>query len=296
MYAPAHASDVDVLVAHDDEVRLAALLGFELIRTTPPRLHGEIDGTFVDITVVNGDDIDARKRRAGPRDAALLVEKLGDRNAVFQVTWPVVKQFVQLRALGHNGLGWFGSFGWAVLLAVPLVELRAIPAGEFFATWLRWLATITSGTRVTLDGLRAGGLDALFVEAPSLPVRDVANLTPRGAAHLFTEANLNTLAIAGASTDADALARIVDIAAAPPPGETLVISGEDERSRGRYDGTARRLLRDLEALGPTRSWGRFDRTADGWQHRITVASQKAEAARELAEHFLSITHIDAIVE
>ncbi|HEY4059413.1 MAG TPA: hypothetical protein VGM39_22500 [Kofleriaceae bacterium] len=297
MYAPMHASDVDVLISHDDPVRLANTLGLELLPTTPPRLYGELDGTPVDITVVNGDDLDARKRRAGPRDAALLVEHVRHRQTVFQQTWPLVKKFVHQRALGHNGLGWFGSFGWAILLAVPLVaKLREVPAGSVFPAWLRWLAELPPNVRITFAGVRTGAMEPVFIEAPAPPVRDVARFTPRGGAHFFLEAKQAALLIGDAQTDADAIARIIDIADAPPPGETLVITFDNAEARGRYDGTARRVLRDLEALGPTRSWGRFDVSGRGWQHRITVATNKAAAARDLVEHYLAISSIDAIVE
>src|SRR4051812_48471592 len=123
VYAPAHASDIDVLVSDDDPARLAAELGLTPIPTVPPRMHGTLEGVPVDVTVVNGDDDVARRMRAGPRDAALLVAHLRDhgRDEVFQAAWPHVRRFVRARALGHNGLGWFGSFGWALLLAVPLV-------------------------------------------------------------------------------------------------------------------------------------------------------------------------------
>ena len=122
VYAPAYADDVDVLVAHADAPSLADALGLTLIPTSPPRMSGVIDGTDVDITVVNGDDETARRMRAGPRDAALLAAQLRDhdRDAVFQAAWPHVRRFVQLRALGQNGLGWFGSFGWALLVLVSV--------------------------------------------------------------------------------------------------------------------------------------------------------------------------------
>jgi hypothetical protein len=291
VYAPSHAADVDVLVVHDNPARLAAALGFELIPTAPPRLHGEIDGMPVDITVANGDDA---ATRSGPRDAAALVEKLGDRGSVFQAAWPHVRQFVRSRALGHNGLGYFGSFGWALLLGIPLVgELAAVPAGAAFPAWLRWMAKLALHSRVGFDGTSPDA-EPLFLVAPSPPTRDVARLSKRSAGHLLAEVRAAVTAIGDAVDDEEAIGRIVDLSTAPPPGTTLVISGEDEQSRGRYDGMARRLLRDLEALGPTRSWGRFELVGDGWEHRITVS--KAAPARELVEHWLAISNIDAVVE
>src|SRR4029078_2340264 len=78
----------------------------------------------VDVTVVTGDGEIAQRMRSGPRDAAMLVAELHEhgRDEVFQAAWPHLRRFVRARALGHNGLGWFGSFGWALLLAVPRVQ------------------------------------------------------------------------------------------------------------------------------------------------------------------------------
>lgn len=302
VYAPAHASDVDVLVSHDEPARLAGALGLTPLPTLPPRLHGTLEGMQVDVTVVNGDDDLARGMRAGPRDAAMLAARLRahDRDEVFQAAWPYVRRFVRARALGHNGLGWFGSFGWALLLAIPLVtdrELRAVAPGAAVPAWLRWLSQLSLGTRVDFDGTRGGDPAPLFLVAPSPPSRDVARLTRRAAGWLVSEARSTTLAVGDATTDAGALERIADIADSPPVGTTLVISGDDERGRGRYDGTARGLVRELEALGAVRSWGRFDLVeGGGWQHRITVPTPRLAAARVLVESWLALTRIDAVVE
>jgi hypothetical protein len=302
VYAPAHASDVDILVSNDDPARLASELGLTPIPTLPPRMHGTLEGAQVDITVVSGDDELARRMRAGPRDAALLAAQLHDhgRDEVFQAAWPHVRQFVRARALGHNGLGWFGSFGWAILLAVPLVtdrELRAVAVGAAMPAWLRWLSQLSLGARVSFDGVRGGEPDPFFLSAPAPPSRDVARLTRRSAAVLFAEARSAALAIGDAATDADAIDRIADLADDPPKGTTLIIAGNDEHTRGRYDGVARGLVRDLEALGTARSWGRFDLAGDGsWQHRITVPTNRTQAARELVENWLALTRIDAALE
>lgn len=288
VYAPAHASDVDVLVSDDDPARLAAALGMELLPTTPPRLHGLLDGADVDVTIVNGETDVARRMRAGPRDAAALVAHLHAHGTydAFQALWPHVRQFVRLRALGSNGLGWFGSFGWALLVAASNTSSAA--------SWLRWLAALKPNTRVGLDGI-APDPDPFFLAAPTPPTRDVARLGKRAASTLFAEARAAALAIGDATTDADALSRIRDLADDPPTGTTLVVSGEDEHGRGRYEGSARGVLRELEALGPTRSWGRFDGAPDGsWQHRITV--QRAAAARAIIEAGLAAMNVDAIVE
>ncbi|HEY0476638.1 MAG TPA: hypothetical protein VGD37_03890 [Kofleriaceae bacterium] len=302
IYAPAHADDVDVLVSDDDPARLAARLGLELLPTLPPRLHGVLEGSRVDITVVISDDELTRRMRSGPRDAAMLAAQLRDhgRDEVFQAAWPHVRRLVQTRALGRNGLGWFGSFGWALLLAVPLVhdpELREVPCGAALAAWLHWLSRLSLGVRIGFDGIRQGDPEPLYVAAPAPPPRDVARLSKRAATVLFAEARSAARAIGDATGDADAIARIRDLADDPPAGTTLVIAGGDEHTRGRYDGVARGLLRELEALGPIRSWGRFDVAADGgWQHRITVPPHRARSARELVTNWLAQSSIDAALE
>ena len=301
VYAPAQAGDVDVLVSNDAPDRLAAALGLTTLPTRPPRLHGMMEGVPVDVTIVNGDDDLARRMRAGPRDAALLAARLREheRDEVFQAAWPHVRQFVRLRALGHNGLGWFGSFGWALLLAIPLVvdaELRVAQPGEALPGWLRWLSRLAVGARVGFDGIRGGEQASLVIAAPAPPPRDVANLSKRAASWLVAEGRAAALATAGAMNDADAIAGIADLATTPPPGKTLVITGNDDHGRGRYDGTARGLLRELEALGAVRSWGRFDEAADGsWQHRITVPAARAVAARTIVENWLALANLDAEV-
>jgi hypothetical protein len=302
IYAPAHAEDVDVLVCDDDPARLAAALGLTPIPTLPPRMTGTLEGVRVDVTVVTGDDELARRMRSGPRDAAMLAAELRahGRDDVFQAAWPQLRRFVRTRALGHNGLGWFGSFGWALLLAVPLVhdpELRTAPPGAAVPVWMRWLSRLSTGARIGFDGIRQGHGEPLFIVAPAPPLRDVARLTKRAAAALFAEARAAALAIGDATSDALAIDRIADIADDPPAGTTLVIAGDDDHTRGRYDGVARGLLRDLEALGAIRSWGRFDLAADGsWQHRITVPAHRAQPARELVTRWLALTRIDAALE
>ena len=302
IYAPAHADDVDVLVSNDDPARLAGALGLALLPTLPPRLHGTLEGVSVDVTVVTGDDELARRMRCGPRDAAALAAQLRDhgRDEVFQAGWPHVRRFVRARALGRNGLGWFGSFGWALLLAVPLVldrELREVPPGAALPAWLRWLSRLSLGARIGFDAIRQGDPEPFYLAAPSPPPRDVARLTRRAATVLFAEARSAAGAIRDATGDADAIDRIADLADDPPSGTTLVVTGADDHTRGRYDGVARGLLRDLEPLGAIRSWGRFDVAADGgWQHRITVPAHRARQARELITNWLSLSSIDAQLE
>jgi hypothetical protein len=133
--------------------------------------------------------------------------------------------------------------------------------------------------------------------APAPPARDVPRLTRRAAVVLFAEARSAVRAIGDATTDADAIDRIPDLADEPPAGTTLIVAGDDDHARGRYDGVARGLVRDLEALGAIRSWGRFELTADGgWRHRITVPAHRAQAARELVENRLALTMIAAALE
>src|SRR5689334_22550234 len=249
VYAPSHAEDVDVLVSDDNAERLAAELGLALLPTLAPRLHGMLEGARVDVTVVSGDTEVAQRMRSGPRDAAMLAARLREsgRDGVFQAAWPHVRRFVRARALGHNGLGWFGSFGWALLLAVPLVqdrELREVPVGAALPAWMRWLSRLALGARVGFDAIRQGHAEPLYIAAPAKPPRDVARLTRHAATALFAEARAAVVSIGAATTDAGAIDRIADIAQDPPPGTTLVIAGDDDQSRGRYDGTARGLLHD----------------------------------------------------
>jgi len=302
VYAPDHAQDVDILVSWDDPVRLASRLGLELLPTTPPRLHGSIDGVSVDVIVVNGDGEHARRMRAGPRDAELIRQHLEahDRNAVFQAAWPHVRTFVRKRGLGHNGLGWFGSIGWAILLAAPLgsdPDMRTAPPGQSLNAWFRWLARLELGARVSLTGLRTSGRGEPFhLAAPASPPREVARLTRISATVLFDELEAASHAVGDAVSDLYAVGRIPDLAHEPPAGKTLVITFDGERDRGRYEGSARGLLRELEGIGTARSWGRFDTTEDGeWQHRISVPSHRARDARLIVEGWLAAQMIDASV-
>ena len=125
--------------------------------------------------------------------------------------------------------------------------------------------------RIGFDAIRDDDPAQLYVAAPSPPSRNVArHLTPGTAATLFAELRRPTL---------------VDLAEAPPDGDTLAITGIDEAQRGRYDGRARGLILELEAaLGPIRVWGRFD---GAWAHRITVPD--AAAARPIIDAWLDRT-------
>jgi hypothetical protein len=240
--------------------------------------------------------------RAGPRDAELIRQHLHrhERTEVFQAAWPHVRNFVRKRGLGQNGLGWFGSIGWALLLAVPLgldADMRAAPPGQSLPAWFRWLARLELGARVGLDRVRLSGPGEPFhLAAPAFPLREVARLTRASASVLFAEAKAASRAVGDAVSDLYAVNRISDLANDPPAGTTLVITFDDEHDRGRYDGSARGLLRELEAVGAVRSWGRFDTTEDGdSQHRITVSSSRAREARTIVEHWLEMQMIDASI-
>jgi hypothetical protein len=162
---------------------------------------------------------------------------------------------------------------------------------------VRWWSRLSLGARVGLDGTRGGAPEPFHLAAPAPPSRDVARLTKRAAAVLFTEARAAVRAIGDAATDLAAMERITDLAGDPPAGTTLVIAGPDEHTRGRYDGVARGLVRELEALGPIRSWGRFELTGEGgWRHRITVPAHRTQGARELVENWLAVSMIDAALE
>jgi hypothetical protein len=295
VYAPAHASDVDLLVTGADPGALATALGLELLPTTPPRLAGTLADRSVDVIVVAASD---ERAKTAPRDAARIVEHLGARHDVFLAAWPDVRRFVHARALGHNGLGWFGSFGWALLLAIPLVhdpELSRAPIGGVIPGWLRWCAKLQLGARLGLDGVRGGDPAPFYLAAPSPPTREVTRLSRQAATTLLAELVAAARTAGEAATDAAAIDLIADLADAPPRGMTLAITGADPRVRGRYDGLARGLLRELEPLGGIRSWGRFEPADDGWEHRITVPAHRVAGARTMIDAWLARSYLDASV-
>ncbi len=267
VYAPEHAADLDLLVDGD-----ASALGFRTVGSG--RLRGTIDGTVVDVALATDERV-----AAGVTDARALRDHLlahGRRDA-FLAAWPEVRRLVHARGLGHNGLGYFGSFGWAMLLAIPLVhdaELCGVAPARAFEAWLRWLTTLRPHARLGFDAIRDDDPAQLYLAAPTPPSRNIArHLTPGTAATLFAELRRPSL---------------VDLADAPPAGDTLVIAGTDEAQRGRYDGSARGLIVELEAaVGPVRVWGRFD---GGWAHRITVPD--AASARPIIEAWLARTFAD----
>ncbi len=300
VYAPGHAADLDLLVrgSADLAARLAAALGLRPLDTDPPRLRGEVAGTPVDLMFVPPDAPDDRRTRgllSGPADGAMLAGHLRDhgRHRAFLEAWPAVRRFAVARALAANGLGWFGSFGWALLLAIPLVhddELCAAPPGRVLPAWLRWLGALQPGARLGLDAIRDDDPAPLWLAAPAPPSRNVARGLTAGTASLWFDEARRAARLAGDAPTDDAAASLaaIDLAADPPPGATLVVAGAGEAQRGRYERRFRGLLLDLErALGPVRPWGRFDRAADTWQHRLTVPPDRAPEARELIEAWLA---------
>ncbi len=273
VYAPEHARDVDI------QMRDAPpeVLG---LRAAGARWRGVIAGRAVDVTTGVS---------SGPADARRLVERLAahGREAAFRAAWPELARFVHARAMGANGLGWFGSFGWAILLAAPLchdAELCAVAPADALDAWFRWAAELPAYVSIESSGSARGESiespetsDALYIATPSPPWRNIARaLTPATLAALRHELRTRELR---------------DVDDAPPPGVILEVSGGD---RGRYEGAFRALLGELEAqLGPVvRPWGRFESSAgarsaaerrgeviDGdWCHRLAVPTELADRA------------------
>jgi hypothetical protein len=205
--------------------------------------------------------------------------------------------------MAANGLGWFGSFTWALLLAIPLVHDEALctaAPGRVLPAWLRWLGALRPGARLGLDDIRADDPEPLWIVAPAPPSRNAARgLTAGTAALWFDEARRAARAAGDAATDEAALARAaIDLAADPPPGVTLVVTGATEEQRGHYDRRFRGLLLDLErAVGAVRPWGRFDAVSASpapaaWQHCITVPAGREHDARALIEQWLDHAYGD----
>lgn len=270
VYAPPHARDLDLHVRTTEPARVMAALAerFDLV-AIGTRLRGTIAGTRVDLDLGLDD--------SGPRDAAKLVGHLRahGRHEAFLATWPHVLQFVDARALGANGLGWFGSFGWATLLADAIAHdaaLCEIESGLLFAPWLRWLAALDVAAQLGPigRGLTAGTTRLLRDEL-------------QHAARLARDA----------SDDRDAIARV---ATALPVTGALAISGRDDASRGPYEGRFRGLLIALEAaVGLVRPWGRFVRDGERWTHHVRVPDGKAATAIPLVVKWLANAGLTATV-
>lgn len=275
IYAPAHASDLDLLV-RGDQTHIDQLVStFDLAPAGVGRLRGEIDSVPVDVIVT-----DEPRLVASAADATLLRDHLRGhgRHEAFAAAWPHVRAFVHARGLRHNGLGFFSSIGWALLLAVPLVHdetLCAVPPPDVFPAWLDWLTQLRPHARIGLDAIRHDDPAQLYLAAPAPPSRDIArHMTPGTLRTLFAELRRPTL---------------LDLRDDPPAGAVLVVRGRDRSSRGRYDGMALSLIRDLETrVGAIRVWGRFEVEPGGtWTQRITVPSDRAGDALAIATAILS---------
>ncbi|MCW5807182.1 MAG: 2'-5' RNA ligase family protein, partial [Deltaproteobacteria bacterium] len=306
VYAPEHAADVDLILRtgstppHELAQLLADAHGLAL-HGPPWRLRGAIavppgPRRRVDLLVIAGDEIDAARWLAGPVEGRMLREhlELHGREAAFLAAWPHVRAFARARALERNGLGYFGGYGWALLLAIPLCHdptVCAAPTGRALAPWLRWAGALRPGARIGFDDIRDDDHEPLWLSPPSSPRRSAARfLSPGTAATLFAELHRAARLLGAAELDdAGALARAAtDLTLDPPPGELLTIRGTGDAARGRYEGAARRLIGELEAAhGTIRVWGRFDHDTTGaWEHRISVPADRLDAARAQATALL----------
>ena len=301
VYAPAHAADTDLVMrtgacpAHELAALLADAHGLAL-HGPPWRLRGALAGRPLDLIVVAGDEPDAERWLAGPRDAELLRDHLRDhgRDDAFLAAWPHVRAFARPAPSSATASATSGASAGRCSSAIPLchdARLCAAPAGHVLAPWLRWLGALHRGTRVGFDELRARRPRA------ALPRRARTALAQRRACgdrrhrgHAVRRAaprrapgrrRRRSHRPRGARRVA------VDLADDPPPGVTLVIRG-GEPARGRYEGVARRLIGELEAANlPLRVWGRFE-PGEPWEHRISVPAPRAAAALATAEVFLGV--------
>lgn len=159
--------------------------------------------------------------------------------------------------------------------------LCAVSAADAFAAWLGWVAKLRPHARIGLDEIRDDDPSQLHLAAPSPPSRDIArHLTPGTARTLFAELRHP---------------RTADLLDEPPPGTTLVVRGADRASRGRYEGQALSLIRELEKrVGTVRVWGRFDSEGTAWSHRFTVGDRDADVALELVASWLAAAGLDGV--
>lgn len=286
VYAPAHARDVDLVVETELAVEqfsaeLAPLA--DLVEAgSASHLRGTVGNVAIELSISSRLAPDERML-AGPRDGKALRQHLLDhgRHEAFLAAWPSVRQFVHARGLLGNGLGYFGSFGWAMLLAIPLCHdsvLCTSAPERVMLDWFAWLSRLELGTRVGFsDATNAHG-EPLWISAPSPPSRNAARAVTRGTFVGLREEFRKVHRAAGT---------YVDLLADPPRGKTLAITAPD---RGVYEGRFRALLGDLEAvLGPViRPWGRFEvEGVDGsdWAHHVTVPPEHAVRASSIIESF-----------
>jgi endonuclease/exonuclease/phosphatase family metal-dependent hydrolase/2'-5' RNA ligase/uncharacterized protein (UPF0248 family) len=273
IYAPSLARDIDVVVEIDQPVdafagELASIL--EVAPTgSPAHLRGRLDDTTVELAI-SCRAVPDEQLLAGPRDGAALLQHLRDHGChdAFLTALPEVRRFAHARALVGNGLGYLGSFGWSMLLAIPLCHDCSIsPWHDVFAEWLAWLAKLSPNTRLGFDAPPSPDPAPLWIAAPAPPARTAARgLTPGTFAVLRDEVRR-------------ARSGFVDIDDDPPPGHHLVVTGTPA-NRGAYEGRFRAMLGALEAaLGPVvRPYGRIDA---GWRHHVVVPLDAASQAREI---------------
>ncbi|HLL23688.1 MAG TPA: hypothetical protein VK427_16230, partial [Kofleriaceae bacterium] len=284
LYAPAFAADIDVLVETDlpvaDFARELATIVDIAAAGSDVHLRGTLDGHTVEVAVSSRAAPDERVL-AGPRDGAALLQHLRDhgRHAAFLALWPELRRFIAARGLAGNGLGYIGSFGWALLLAIPLchdTHLCRDPVS--IRDWFAHAAVLLEpGAHVSFTAGAVPDTAPIWLAAPTPPSRNVARGITAGTLAVLRE----ELRHAARSTTLD------DLAIAPPRGTTLYATGPAE-TRGIYEGKFRALLDTLEStLGPVvRPWGRFERSDTAWQHGITVPDAAAGTARSLVEHHL----------
>jgi poly(A) polymerase len=271
VYAPEHARDVDVVVEIDQAIdafvaELSLLLEVSPAGS-PTHLRCRIDNTAVELAIARRGDGDERAL-SGPRDGRALRQHLVDhgRYDAFLAAWPDVRRFVDARGIGGNAFGYFGGFGWASLLAIPLCHDPVLCTSKaVLADWFAWLARIEPNTRIGFDADIVADPAPLWLAAPTPPARNTARAVTAGTfAALRSEARR-----AARLRTIDRVA--IDLTVEPPPGEIIELAG-DAASRGAYTGGFKKLLDTLEAaLGPVvRPWGRFEHDGDRWRHRITV--------------------------
>jgi hypothetical protein len=254
-------------------------------------LRGVLGGRNVDLAVVFADRVEdadgftlpegARRALLGPRDAETLVQRLRahGRYRAFQELLPLVRAWTDARAIRSNAFGYTGSFGWALLLAPPLLhdeKLSAMSPERALSAWFEWLAALPEGVDVTLDPvLEVDKGKRWRIRSPAAPFRNAARSFTRSTeAVLRDEARLAARRAKSAAISAEALA----LAAIPlekdaPRGRTFEIRGA-ESVRGRYEGAFLSLLTLLEKEtgGLVRPWGRFIDADGGWTHRFAIDS------------------------
>ena len=206
----------------------------------------------------------------------------------------MVKRWTDARAIRSNAFGYTSTFGWALLLAPPLLHderLCALDANHALPAWFEWLAAIPEGADVTLDPtFEVDAAKRLRVRSPASPFRNAGRaFTGSTETVLRAEISLAVKRTRGLTTSTDSL----DAAAVPlesdlPKGTLAEIRGSAE-VRGTYEGAFHSLLVALEkAHGDRlRPWGRVSEEGDGWSHRFAVDGASPGAIRAIVETWLA---------